>query len=454
MTVDTCQRQPRLRLWIDGSELDGAGERVHELEVEERTDGASSFVMRFDLGPFDRSDGQPDWSLLERGPFQEGTESPVLQLMSRITIGIVLSPDEGAGDLISENIFDGYVTEMHPRFGPRRAGDSTLEVRGLDASCLMHFQTVTQSWSDMSDAEIATEIFAKYGFTTEIEDTSPARDEVRGTMVQRCTDAEFLRHLARRNGFEIYCELTQDAVSADPHQTAITQGHFHRARADAAQVQPALVLFPGDTPSLKEFDASWDSHGATRMRAWRLDELSREVQRDEQTDPGYPRLGTINRSAQISERLRAFSFPSGAREAAEGEATDAAENVLEGSEISTGWVTHHASELVTQDIARFREADWFVRGRGVVRGERYPAILRARRPVALIGAGNLLSGTWYCQSACHRWARNADDADDTSTQIERRYEIDVELVRHGLGPDVDADASGVAAAVAAAGGGR
>ncbi|MEQ1955825.1 hypothetical protein [Mesorhizobium sp. CN2-181] len=447
--MTTLQYEPRLRLWIDGVELPLAGDRVLELEVEESTDAASSFRMTFDMSPVsDAAEG--DWSLLERGPFQEATGGPTLELMSRITIGFVLAPDPGAGEVIAENVFDGYVTEMHPVFGEARVEDSRLEVSGLDASCLMHFQTVVKTWSGKSDSEIAATIFQKYGFKTDgtsIEKTAPVRELVRGAMVQRCTDAEFLRLLARRNGFETYVELEQGEITEAAHSTVQTRGHFHAPgtegrEVDTTKVQPELQLFPRDAPSLLEFDARWESHQPTRMRSWRLNELTRLIERKDTTDPGYPRLGQDPREKIIGARLKQIEFGGPAMDPSEGAKAvnaDTALNVLEASEIFSGRTPHHSTELEAMNTAAMREADWFVRGAGVVRAERYPAIVRPRRPVGLNGAGHLLNGIWYCLSVCHRWARNQHLAEGAeSEQVSRRYEADVRLARHGLGPGAGA----------------
>jgi hypothetical protein len=445
--MTTLQHEPRLRLWIDGIELPNAGSRVLELEVDECADAASTFRMTLDMNPIgDAAEG--DWDLLVP---EGGTGVPALQLMSRITVGLLLLPDAGQGEDIAQNIFDGYVTEMHPRFGPARAGDSRLEVSGLDASCLMHFQTITKTWHGKTDAEIATAIFQKYGFladATTIDPTAPGRDLARGAAVQRCTDAEFLRLLARRNGYETYVELDQSEIEPAPHAPSASRGHFHRPRADAAEVQPALQLFPRDAPSLIEFDARWDSHRPTRMRGWRMDEVTRLIERADTDEPGYPRLGSAPRAQVIEDRLKMIAFGGPAMDLPEGSTVargDPALNVLEASEIFGARTPHHAAELAAMNTAAMRDADWFVSGSGVLRAERYPAILRPRRPVALTGAGPLLNGTWYCLGVCHRWARSGHlEPGAESEQVSRRYEADIRLARHGLGADTGASAAGAA----------
>ncbi|MEM0947935.1 MAG: hypothetical protein AAGK37_11045 [Pseudomonadota bacterium] len=439
------QRAPGVLMWLDGAPIPNAGRYALELEVEERADAASTFRLSLDLTPIATERGTIDWDLLERGEFLASVDGPRIQLLSRVTFGFQMSPDPQVGEPFQAIVFDGYITEIHPYFGEFGVADSRLEVSGIDASVLMHFETVTKTWSNVTDAEIAKEIFAKYGFATDddsIETPTPERPLERGTLIQRCTDAEFLRLLARRQGFETYVELGAETISPGNHATAASTGHFHRARADLDDVQPPLEFFPRDTPSLISFDARWNAMGPARLRGFRLDETTRLVERTDVTDPGYPRLGTVPRANAIAARLSEIAFPAAETQSAEGsqqaedlpEGAAAAPNVLESSDICSALTPHDADEMTRITTASFRDADWFVIGEGIVRPERYPAIVRARRPIALSGVGALLNGVWYCQVACHRWARKPDlEQGEESEQVTRRYEVDVTLLRHGLG---------------------
>ena len=70
-------------------------------------------------------------------------------------------------------------------------------------------------------------------------------------------------------------------------------------------------------------------------------------------------------------------------------------------------------------------------GTGTVQSDRYPAVVRPRRPVTVSGAGHLLDGLWYVQGVRHRWG--VDPADPEREQRIRRYEADVTVVRNALG---------------------
>ena len=84
---------------------------------------------------------------------------------------------------------------------------------------------------------------------------------------------------------------------------------------------------------------------------------------------------------------------------------------------------HDAAEVESLAAVHHQEADWLVEASGTLEAVRYPAILRARRPVTVSGAGTRLDGTWYVRGVRHRWTWDASD---------KRYEVDTDLVRNAL----------------------
>lgn len=409
------QRQPGLRLWIDGKPVERIGDFVLGIEVEERSDEASSFQLTVAMNPVESESGG-DWDVLEHGAFAEANGVPDFRLLLRITIEFSLLSDDGSEERAV--VMDGYITCLEPVFTEERLPGSRLLVSGLDASCLMHFETVTREWYGLSDADIARSIFQKYGFGvsgTSIDPTPTTRDLDRSTLVQRHTDAEFLRFLAKRNGYETFLEPVQQDVKTGPHPGTALVGHFRSPRPDQ-DVQPALDLFPRIAPSLLDFRAKWESNLPPRVRGWHIDETTRRIERIDVSDPDYSRMGTTSRAQVLDARL-AEIFRNGTRP--------------DPSDIQSAIVPMDAAEVKTLARAEYRGADWFVHGSGTVMAERYPVILRSRRPVDLSGAGHLLDGRWYCRAVRHRWAVDAERPDEEP--VVRRYEADVTLVRNALG---------------------
>lgn len=426
--MTATQRRPLLRLWLDGQPLDRLGDWVLALEVEERCDEASTLRLTVDLSPVRGDTAAGDWDALEHGGFAAENGVPDFRLLRRVTVQFALESDTPGEAEVTGTVFDGYVTAVEPIFGEARVPDSRLELTGVDASCLMHFETVTRTWSDVTDVAIAREIFGKYGFGyvdvgapgATLEDGGLDRPGVRGVLVQRATDAEFLRMLARRNGFETYVAPGQGPVLPGPHPGETAVGHFHSPRVEPPE-QPPVALFPRDAPSLLSFRARYDSHQPTRILGWHVDERSRLLRRADVSDPGYRRMGSHSRADVLGERLAAIRPVRRAT----------SERPLESVDVQTADVPQSDAELTALARAALRTIDWFAVGSGTVTGDRYPAIVRSGRPLPVTGAGHLLDGSWYVQAVRHRWG--VDASDPTAEQAVRRYEADLTLARNALG---------------------
>ncbi len=423
-------RPAYLRLWLDGTPVPTLASSVLSLEVDERSDEASTARIVLDLSPVGDEASGGDWDAIEYGPFAKDRGVPAFRLLSRVSVGLGLE----AGDpepAVAATVFDGYVTAVEPVIGRGRVPDSYLVLSCLDASCLMHLETVTRTWDGITDAGIAAEIFAKYGFDATpgetVEDAGISREAVLPGLVQRGTDAEFLRMLARRNGFEWYLEPS-GTVAEGTHPGRDLVGHFHSPRVDA-EPQPVLALFPRLTPTLQTFRARFDSHQPTRIRSWHIDERSRLLQSVDLTGTDLRRMGSHSRADVLADRLTAIApVKVGAATAGTPGGPGSLPATLD---IASGNVPTSAVELNTLARASLRTADWFVTGSGTVQCDRYPAIVRSRRPVTVSGAGHLLDGLWYVQGVRHRWG--VDPADPEREQRVRRYEADVSMVRNALG---------------------
>ena len=437
MTVEDQTRQPGVRVWLDGTPMEHTADWLLQLEVDERADEASTFRMTLDMSPISGGSEGGDWDILEHGTFAQARSIPDVVLFRRVTVQFVLASDVPSEAEIAATVFDGYVTAVEPVFGEARVPDSMLILTGMDASCLMHLETVTRTWDETTDARIAQEVFEKYGFAAtpgsganaSIEDGGLDRVRTRATLLQRATDAEFLRMLARRNGFEMYVEPAGGEIHPGAHPGTDVVGHFHTSRVDAQQ-QPPLTLFPRQAPSLLEFRARYDGLQPTRILGWHIDEQTRRIQRADLTDPAYGRMGTHSRADVMRERLAAIQ-PVRRRSTAPGGSGSDSDAPLELVDIQTFEVPHTESELTALARGDLRAADWFVVGRGTVQCERYPAVVRSRRPIALSGAGHLLDGHWYVQGVRHRWG--VDPQAPEEEQTVRRYEADVTLVRNAPG---------------------
>jgi hypothetical protein len=420
-------------VWLDGVAVEAFAGAVLSVDVDERADEASTARIVLDLSPVGETSGDGDWDALEYGPFAAERGVPAFRLLSRVTIQLGLEAGDPATEpAVAATVFDGFVTALEPVIGPSRVPDSYLVLTCLDATCLMHLETVTRTWDGLTDAAIAAELFTKYGFAstpgTTIEDGGVSREADLPGLVQRGTDAEFLRMLARRNGFEWYVEPAGGEVHPGAHPGRDVVGHFHSPRVGIEE-QPVLALFPRVAPTLQTFRARYDSHQPTRIRSWHIDERSRLLQHVDLQDTGLVRMGSHSRADVLAERLGAIQpVRVGAATAGPAQGPGSLPATLD---IVSGDVPHSAVELANLARASLRSADWFVTGTGTVQADRYPAVVRPRRPVRVSGAGHLLDGRWYVLGVRHRWG--VDPAAPEQEQRVRVYEADVTVVRNALG---------------------
>lgn len=393
------QRLPYVQVWLDGEPVTDLEGKLRSLEVDERADDASSFHLVLNMAP-----GEGDWDALADGRFA---------LLHRVTIGFGLgSPDERAPTQRA-TVIDGYVTAVEPHFAEQRVPDSALELYGLDASCLMHLEERTRRFAGLADSEVARRVFGEYGFqvpgdgpAATIEPTAK-RSEDRSVIMQRQTDADLLRMLARRNGFEVHVEPSQQAIRAGGDAAAQSVAHFHRARPDGP-AQPPLSLTPLAAPTIEQLTARWESHRPAVLRGEHLDELTRRIRTVEVTEPRFPRMGKVGRGAILAERLAAI-LPRRPETRPVG--------------LQYVDVPHDPADTDNLAWSDFVAADWLVEAQAVIRAASYPQILRARRPVPVAGAGKLLDGTWYVKTARHCWTWDSEDD---------HYRVEVELVRDAL----------------------
>ena len=142
------------------------------------------------------------------------------------------------------------------------------------------------------------------------------------------------------------------------------------------------------------------------------------------------RMGSHCRADVLTERLGAIQ-PVQGRRGDRGTAVGCRQPAGDASTSPRERAALRRSSSATWPGPTLRAADWFVTGTGTVQSDRYPAIVRPRRPVTVSGAGHLLDGRWYVQGVRHRWG--VDPAAPEREQPVRRYEADVTVVRNALG---------------------
>jgi hypothetical protein len=295
-----------------------------------------------------------------------------------------------AADGRTHCLIDGFVLSHEARLDSGVAA-STLKVWGMDATWMLNTEEKTREWADMTDGAIANTIFGEYRelgiepADVNLDDDSPAHNEDGYTLMQRSTDAQFLRMLARRGGklFRIFCTDTPGKRT----------GWFGKPQLDGDPVA-ALTLDDSQNASVGPLEITWDAMRPSAVTA-------RQKLLTESDPDGVG--GTVTDSAlPLLEQRALADFTGGAVTALLGPAVD------------------DGGELTQRAQAVLREAGWFVRCRGSADAGRLGTVLRAGDIVRLDSAGALHSGRYLVWSVRHRISAE-------------RHVMEFELLRNAVG---------------------
>ncbi|MCC6393695.1 MAG: hypothetical protein IT167_24065 [Bryobacterales bacterium] len=323
--------------------------QMTSLEVEESVDLPGAFEL--DL-PVSRS-SSGDLTLVNDSQFQP-----------YVNVAVVVSA-EGQPP---ECIFDGYLLsqKLHVERG---ATSSRLKVWGQDASWLMNLEEKVKEWADVSDGTVANTIFGDYGITPDSgntsEDSAPHTEDV-STLMQRATDIQLLRMLARRNG-----KLVRVACADAP---GARTGYFTRPSLSGS---PAVTLLVNDPENwnVESLDVEWDITRPTEVEARQA--LFTSADEDgvsgDAAESGLTALGDRDLTTFAGRAMKAILTTA---------ATDAGDLAL------------RAKALLT-------DSGWFVRCEGEADLSRLRKVLRAGTVVEVAGIGSVHSGNYYVWNVRH-----------------------------------------------------
>ncbi|MFI6644013.1 phage late control D family protein [Streptomyces sp. NPDC050504] len=333
-----------LRIEIDGTEAADLYPDLLALEVE--LDNELAGMFRISLALLLRPDGA--WSHLD---------DPRLAVWRKVDITAGLRGE-------TRRLITGYITHQRPRFGPGLA-QCRLDVWGMDATVLMDRVERLRTWPNKKDSDIATEVFQQYGLTPRVTSTGIVHKEDVSTVVQRETDIQLLRRLARRNGYECYVDGGT--------------GHFEPA-AYGTVPQPVLAVHFGPATNVNRLSVEVDATVPTGVRMAQIDRITGDVLGVDVREGDRLRLGGTTADGLL---------PPGA-EPALVTVTDTA---------ATG-----GQEMAALCGSVFDEAASLVTGEGEVAANAYGSVLMPRGTVTVKGIGETHSGVYYVTHVTHRFA--------------------------------------------------
>lgn len=325
---------------------------VVELEVEENVDLPGAFSLTLPV------------STTSSGDYDTVSDT---RLAPMSNIAVIAQASDGQ----TQCLIDGYVLSqaIHLDTGTAK---STIKVWGQDASWLMNTTEKTREWADVTDGAAANTIFGEYGVTPDpgnLDDDSPAHTSDGATLMQRASDAQFLRTLARRSGklFRVFCTDT-------PGQRT---GFFGTPDLTA---DPAVTLTLNDATAatVATLDITWDVMRPSAVTAQQV--LFTDSDPDgaggtvTAADDGLPAMDKNGLAAFTGSTLTALLTTTAA---------------------DAGTLTQRTDSLL-------REAGWFVRCEGTTDADRLGSILRAGTIAKIDAAGAMFSGNYLVWSVRHK----------------------------------------------------
>lgn len=334
---------------IGGTAADDLASSFNELEVEENVDMPSAFSLVLPV------------NVTSTGDYDVVNDSRLAPLSN---VAILATASDGN----QQCLFDGYVLSQTAHLDTGTVA-STLRVWGQDATWLMNTTEQVREWVDLTDGDVANSIFGDYGFIPDpsnLDDDSPAHTSDGATLMQRATDAQFLRLLARRNGklFRVFCTDTP----------GVRTGYFALPSLDGEPVV-TVTLNDATAATVDSLDITWD---VLRPAA----NLAMQTLFSESDADGTG--GTISDSGLTLLAAQGLSDFSGTTV----------------TSLLTATV-NDGEELTLRSQSVLIESGWFVRCTGSADVNRLGSILRAGTVAQLDAAGSLHSGKYFVWSVRH-----------------------------------------------------
>jgi hypothetical protein len=344
---------------------------IVELEVEENADLPGTFSITLPVATTQTGD-------------YDTVSDPRLAPLSNIAV------TAQAADGQTQCLIDGYVLAQQIHLDTGTA-QSTMKVWGQDASWLMNTNEQAREWVDVTDGVAANTIFGDYGITPDpgnLDDDSPTHSDDSGSLMQRASDAQFLRALARRSGklFRVFCTDTPGQRTG-----------FFAAPDLSAEPLTTLILNDDDDANVKALDISLDVMRPSTVNAFQALFSDEDGDTDGAggtfTDDGLPMMSDRDLAALSGDNAVSALLTTPAADA--------------------DTITRRANSVL-------REAGWFVRCEGVTDAGLLGSILRVGTVVEIDAAGALHSGNYLVWSVRHRITAE-------------KHEMHFVLVRNSLG---------------------
>jgi hypothetical protein len=337
----------RLILWVGPTiplpAPPGVMKALTQVTVTNDSEGQDGFQITLTLGKN---------LLLDFGTISDGTFDP----MRRVVIGVLMGATP-------EVLVDGLVTrlEVTPSGEP---GGSTMTVTGRDVSQALDLDERNTDYPNQPDALIVSRLVAGYPQYGLVPNPTPTTDVP--IMLQRIprqqeTDLQFIRRLARRNGYVFYVE---------PVTFGVNRAYFG-PETRVGMPQPALTQGLGPASNVTSLSFSNDALAPVGTHGTFIDPIFKLPI----PIPSLPSLRLPPLSRSPAQAYRTVQLRDTANE--------------------------NPARAATAAVAEVTNAPEAIEGSGQVDAARYGSVLRARRLVGVRGAGTSYDGFYWVKRVTH-----------------------------------------------------
>lgn len=285
-----------------------------------------------------------------------GIDDDFVQPFRRVRVDVAV----GEGDFVP--LIDGPIVAQ--RFELSAAPDeSTLLLVVQDDTVLLNREEKVAIFEDQAAHEIAAALIEACGLTAEVGETPDAGAALTRVVVQRGTNMQLLRELARRHGMFVYVR-----PGASPGQSV---GVFERPQLAAGDLPEILLL--GAERNVNQFSAEYDALRPMSAAAASLSIADKSVLSADTDAPALDALG-----ARPAHELAA--------------------------PLTRTLLARTREEQADLDAATAAAVDlssWAFSAHGEVDADGYAGVLAPHRVVQVAGAGGALSGSYLISHVTH-----------------------------------------------------
>ena len=280
----------------------------------------------------------------------------------------------------TEEVMRGYVREVKADY-PAEKGSATVTVICQDDSLKMDRLHVEQPWGEdgpVTDGQIASQIIQRHSLQPE---GRPGEGQTVQELNQNSTDIRFLKRRADANGYEII--FREGTV------------HFGDMRLDV-ETQATILVYAGSRTNCISFNIQDDGN--------KPDQVAYQVAAD---------VGTDSPPVEVTSNLRLLgNEPVGGASGLDD---------FTWRPQRQGINDDAQMDAIAQQAAN--EASMKIKVDGELDGSLYGHVLRTGEPVGVDGLGERYGGTYYVDSASHRFDING-------------YKVTFKLLRNAYGDDL------------------